>query len=169
MARTGEIRLGHVNLEVSDLRRSRRFYDRALPVLGFRPLPRSDAAWLGYRSPTLTLWLTASRPPRVRRQLPHIPTDGRTDPISEHLGFVVGTEAEVRSVERRLRRRGIPVVYGFDRTPTAGPSWYVSCAFRDPDNLVLEVYAVRRRGLGARRAARRAGRSKRRTIRSSST
>lgn len=137
-------RLGHVNLEVRSLSRARRFYDRFLPPLGFRRLPPADAAWLGYRGGPVTVWLTESHPARAVHGVPHVPTDGSSDPISEHLGFRVRSAGRVRELEALLRRRGLKPVYGGDRVPTRG-SWYVSCAFRDPDNNVLEIYAVTRR------------------------
>jgi len=134
-------RLDHVNLEVGSLGRARRFYDRILPRLGFRRLPAGYPAWVGYRGGGMTLWLTESRPARVVRQPPHVPTDGKDDPISDHLGFRVGSGARVRQLEGALRRAGLRPVYGFDRLPQ-GSSWYISCAFRDPDENVLEIYAV---------------------------
>jgi catechol 2,3-dioxygenase-like lactoylglutathione lyase family enzyme len=139
------LRLGHVNLEVSDLERARRFYDRFLPVLGFRRLPMTDAAWLGYRKGRMTLWFTVSRPRRTRLGRPHVPTTGATDPISNHLGFRVPHESQVLQIERALRRQDITPIYGFSKVPTAGSTWYVSAAWRDNDNNVFEVYAVTRR------------------------
>lgn len=133
--------LAHVNLEVADLARARRFYDRAVVPVGFRRLPDTGPAWLGYRAGRTTLWITVSRPARAVRGPPRIPTDGSVDPISDHLGFRVPSARSVRAVEARLRRHGLRPVYGFDRVPTRG-TWYVSCAFADPDGNVLEFYAV---------------------------
>ncbi len=138
---TAPARLEHVNLEVRDLARARRFYDRFLPVIGYRRLPIPDAAWLGYRAGRTTLWITVSRPPRVRRERPHVPSTGQTDPISDHLGFRVRTVRDLRRIEGALRRRGLTPVYATDAVPTYR-SWYVSCAFADPDRNVLEIYAV---------------------------
>lgn len=138
--------LAHVNLEVVDLERARGFHDRFLPVLGFARLPITDAAWLGYRKGRMTLWLTVSRPRRTRLERPHVPTTGATDPISNHLGFRVPTAAGVRRIERALRKRGIAPVYATSKVPTAGRTWYVSAAWRDPDQNVFEVYAVTHRG-----------------------
>ena len=140
------LRLAHVNLEVSDLERARRFHDRFLPALGFRRLPITDAAWLGYRKGRVTLWFTVSRPRRTRLGRPHVPTTGASDPISSHLGFRVPRAAQVRQIERALRRKGIAPVCGFSKVPTARSTWYVSAAWRDPDNNVFEAYAVDRRG-----------------------
>ncbi len=148
---TAPARLEHVNLEVRDLVRARRFYDRFLPVIGYRRLPITDGAWLGYRGGRTTLWITVSRPARVRRQLPHVPSTGQTDPISDHLGFRVPTGREVRRIEAALGRRGVKPVYATDAVATHR-SWYISCAFADPDRNVLEVYAVAPRVRGTARS-----------------
>lgn len=145
MELSDRVRLGHVSLEVTSVARARRFYDRFLPVLGFRRLPILDAAWLGYRKGRVTLWMTPSRPTRTTRRTPRLPSDGRNDPISDHLGFHVPSVRQVREIERELRRQGLEPVYAFDKQATRGPSWYVSSAWADPDNNVLEIYAVSHR------------------------
>ena len=139
------LRLEHVNLEVRNLQRARRFHDRFLPVLGFHRLSITDAAWLGYRRGRTTLWFTVSQPRRTRIVRPHVPTTGTIDPISNHLGFRVPRATHVTHIENALRKRGIAPVYGFSKVPTAGRMWYVSAAWRDPDNNVFEVYTVTRR------------------------
>jgi catechol 2,3-dioxygenase-like lactoylglutathione lyase family enzyme len=141
---TAAATLDHVGVEVSDVRRARRFYDRILPRLGFRRLPGTGDAWVGYRKGRTTVWLTRSRPSRTVRGTPHVPSNGARDPISDHLGFRVRGERQVRDLEETLRRGGLAPVYAADRV-AAGASWYVSCAFQDPDHNVLEVFAVRRR------------------------
>jgi catechol 2,3-dioxygenase-like lactoylglutathione lyase family enzyme len=145
MGRRRSPRLDHVNIEVASLVRTRRFHDRFLPALGFRRLPRLDSAWLGYRNGSMTLWFTVSRPRRAIRAAPHVPVDGAEDPISDHLAFRVSSPAGVRAIESVLRRRGIAPVYGFDKVATRGSLWYISAAWRDPDNNVFEVYSVTRR------------------------
>ncbi len=145
MPRSSGVRLGHVNLEVTDLRRARRFYDRFLPVLGFTPARPVDPFWLGYRHGRLAIWVTVSRPRRVRRLLPHVPTDGVRDPISDHLGFHAPSVKRVRELEAALRRRGFRPVYATAKQRAHGPTWYTSNAWRDPDNNVLEIYTVSRR------------------------
>lgn len=139
------IRLGHVNLEVTRLATARRFYDRFLPVLGFRRVPRTGPVWLGYRKGSVTLWITVSRPRRTVRRPPRVPTDGATDPISDHLGFWVPSTHRLEEIERRLRGKGLRPVYPLDRVATRGSTWYISSAWRDPDENVLELYTVARR------------------------
>jgi catechol 2,3-dioxygenase-like lactoylglutathione lyase family enzyme len=145
MSPAHRVRLGHVSIEVASLSRTRRFHDRFLSSIGFRRLPTLDSTWLGYRNGLMTLWFTVSRPRRTTKGIPHVPVDGTEDPISEHLAFRVSSPRRVRDIERALRRKGIAPVYGFDQVATRGPTWYVSAAWRDPDNNVFEVYTVTRR------------------------
>jgi catechol 2,3-dioxygenase-like lactoylglutathione lyase family enzyme len=145
MALSDGVRLGHVNIEVTDLPAARRFYDGFLPVLGFTRMQPVDPLWLGYRKGRMALWITASRPTRVRRGTPHVPKDGIEDPISDHLGFRSPSSKRVFELERALRRRGFKPVYSTAKQIAHGPTWYTSNAWRDHDNNVLEIYALTKR------------------------
>jgi catechol 2,3-dioxygenase-like lactoylglutathione lyase family enzyme len=145
MALSDGIRLGHVNIEVTNLARARRFYDRFLPILGFRPVVPADPVWLGYRKGRVSLWITVSHPKRVTRRTPHVPTDGIEDPISDHLGFRAPSSKRVGDIETALRRRGFKPVYATAKQQVHGPAWYTSNAWRDPDKNVLEIYALTQR------------------------
>jgi len=139
------IRLGHVNLEVSDLARSREFYDVLLPVLGFRRRPKTGRYWLGYRRGLMSIWLTVSRPRVSSKKRPRVPTDGGKDPISDHLGFWVPSTVQIRRIEKALKAKGLVPVYELDRVKVWGGLWYVSDAWADPDHNVLELYTLTRR------------------------
>lgn len=145
MALSDGVRLGHVNIEVTDLARARRFYDRFMPVLGFVRMSPSDRFWLGYRKGRVALWITVSRPRRVTRRSPHIPTDGVKDPISDHIAFHAPSSQRVFDLESALRRKGFRPVYSTSKQQAHGPSWYTSNAWSDPDKNVLEIYALTRR------------------------
>lgn len=139
------VRLGHVNLEVSNLGAARSFYDKILPVLGFTRVPGADRFWLGYRKGRFSMWITVSRPRRVDRRAPHVPTDGVRDPISDHLGFRAPSLKRVYALERALAKHGLEPVYSTSRQSAHGATWYTSNAWKDADNNVIEVYAVTRR------------------------
>jgi catechol 2,3-dioxygenase-like lactoylglutathione lyase family enzyme len=147
MPRSKEVRLGHVSLEVSDLAAARRFYDGFLPLLGFTRVPLRGRFWIGYRKAQMAIWVTSSRPRRAVRRRPHVPTDGARDPISDHLGFWVPSLKLLQGLEKELTAKGYRAVYPLDKVPTGPPfsrepSWYVSCAYSDPDNNVLELYTM---------------------------
>jgi catechol 2,3-dioxygenase-like lactoylglutathione lyase family enzyme len=139
------VRLGHVNIEVSDLRVARRFYDRFFSVLGFTRIQQSDKFWLGYKNGSISLWLTVSRPCRLRRSVPHVPTDGMRDPISDHLGLRARSSRRVFALEKALRKEGFRPIYASTKQPTPGSTWYTSNAWKDLDNNVFEIYAITRR------------------------
>lgn len=136
--------LGHVNLEVTDLRTAERWYGVFCPAIGFRAVPVTDPWWRGFRRGTVTLWVTTNRPRRTHLRRPHVPGTGAADPISNHLGFRVKDVAALRRIERTLRAKGLTPVYGASMVPTAGQTLYVSSAWEDPDHNVMEVYTVTR-------------------------
>jgi catechol 2,3-dioxygenase-like lactoylglutathione lyase family enzyme len=139
------VRLGHVNIEVSNLTRSRQFYDVIFPVLGFRRRPGTGRYWLGYRRGPMQVWLTVSRPSVSSKRRPRVPTNGAKDPISDHLGFWVPSVSQLGSIEKRLVARGLVPLYELDRVRVWGGQWYVSDAWIDPDNNVLELYTLTRK------------------------
>jgi catechol 2,3-dioxygenase-like lactoylglutathione lyase family enzyme len=139
------VRLGHVNIEVSNLRVARRFCDRFLSVLGFTRIKQSDKFWLGYKKGPIALSITVSRPRRLRRSVPHVPTDGIRDPISDHLGFRAPSSRRVFALEKALRKKGFRPIYASTKQPTPGSTWYTSNPWKDLDNNVFEIYAITRR------------------------
>lgn len=144
MSLSDGVRLGHVNLEVTDLERARLFYDQFLSVLGFPRTPPADPYWLSYRKGRIPLWITVSRPRRVARRPPHVPIDGGKDPISDHIAFEAASARRVGELEVALRRKGFRPVYPTVKQKTQGGG-YTSNAWKDPDNNVLEIYSVTRR------------------------
>lgn len=139
------VRLGHVGIEVTDLRRARGFYDKLLPVLGFRDLGLDWEGWLGYRKGPTYLWITASRPRRARRGPPRVPPGDTAEIISDHLGFKARSPTQVKAIERALRAKGLKPVYTTDSIDMGKGAKYVSCAFEDPDHNVMEVYVLTKR------------------------
>lgn len=146
MANAKGVHLGHVSLEVSDLERSRQFYDAFLSTLGFQRIPHTTSLWVGYRKGRTRIWLTEEKPRRAVRKAPRIPTESGADWISDHIGFAVPTVRALAGLERELRKKRFKPVYGLDRQRIDGfagapkRSYYVSHAWRDPDNNVLELY-----------------------------
>lgn len=139
------VSLGHVGIEVSDLGRARRFYDKFLPVIGFRDLGLNWPGWLGYRKGATYLWITASHPRRTRRRLPRVPPGDTAEIISDHLGFKARSPSQVRAIERALRAKGLKPVYTTDSIDMGKGAKYVSCAFQDSDHNVMEVYVLTKR------------------------
>lgn len=108
----------HVNLNVADLERARRFYEA---VLGFRfSFAKGQTVWL--EADGDLLGLSQGTPP------PDLPN---------HWGFRVGSAEEVTAWVRHLAEHDVKIEKGpYDRSD--GRSVY----FRDPDGYVLEIFWV---------------------------
>lgn len=122
---------GHVGLNVSDLRRSKRFYQQ---VFGFDVLAESaeggrEFAFLSQgKTIVLTLW----------RQ-----SDGsfaKDRPGLHHLSFQVDSIDEVRAAEQRLRELGAVIHHGGIVAHREGAD-SGGVFFEDPDGIRLEIFA----------------------------
>ena len=129
------IGIDHVFVAVSDLRRSEGFYDRVMPVLGFR---KGDgviggAGHLFYHNRQFVYSL---RPAREGA-----PEHDPYAPGLHHLCFRVVDEEAVDRAARELREVGVeatePRYY-----PEYAPDYYATF-FEDPDGLRLEVMIFR--------------------------
>jgi metallothiol transferase len=108
--------LNHLNLNVKDLERSRRFY---CEVLGIR-LQWEDEAMLFLRCGDADLSISQREPVQVE---------------SIHFGFRLERPAEVDAWADHFRRHGVTIDRGpFDRD--GGRTLYA----RDPDGYMLELY-----------------------------
>jgi lactoylglutathione lyase len=125
------LQTGHIGLNVSNLARSRQFYQQ---VFGFEVLAESQEmgrqfVFLGQAgTPILTLWQQS---------------EGRfaTHQVGlHHLAFQVGTIDEVRAFEERLHALGASFLYDGVVPHAEGlPSGGVF--FEDPDGIRLEIYS----------------------------
>lgn len=130
MADEIELDVGHVGLNVTDLDRSRRFYEAAfgLDTIGLSEAEGRRYAFLGARGQlVLTLWQQS---------------DGQFEtgrPGLHHLAFRVATIADVERAQARLRDLGVRFLYDgivAHREGAASGGVY----FADPDGIRLEIY-----------------------------
>jgi hypothetical protein len=136
--------LRHISFEITDVARSRWFYDRFLPRVGFRRFV-AEPEYLGYTDGTVTVWLVRGRSPRIRR---HPPT-GEEEVIAEHLAFHLASAAVVRSVEAELTQDELYPFFRGEEHPEFRPG-YFSATWIDPDGIAIELYSI-----GEGRSARR--------------
>ena len=122
---------GHIGLNVSDLDRSRTFYEQ---IFGFTTVSQWDEAdrpfaFLGDGDRlVLTLWQQS---------------DGRfstATPGLHHLSFQVDSIAEVHAFEERLRSSGREPLHG-GIVPHAEGADSGGIFFEDPDGIRLEIFA----------------------------
>jgi lactoylglutathione lyase len=127
------IRTGHIGLNVTDLARSRRFYQEAF---GFEVVAEAEAsgkpfALLGKDGNlVVTLWQQSAAETAF-------PTDR---PGLHHLSFQVDSLEEVEAAQARLKALGAPFVYDDIVTHSEGGS-SSAIFFRDPDGIRLEIFA----------------------------
>lgn len=122
---------GHVGLNVTDLARSRRFYQETfgLELLGESTDAARRFALLGRDGHiTLTLWQQSSG------------AFDRSRPGLHHLSFQAASVDEVRALEARLRQRGVRLLYD-GVVPHGEGADSGGIFFEDPDGVRLEVFA----------------------------
>ena len=122
----------HIRLTVSDVARSQRFYTEVLGFHHVTDLPSGVFLSNG----TVGLGLGPSPEPS------RAPSDDRFDEARiglDHLSFGVASREELERARRLLDARGVP--HG-EITDLGDAFGMVILAFRDPDNIQLELTAL---------------------------
>jgi catechol 2,3-dioxygenase-like lactoylglutathione lyase family enzyme len=126
--------VGHVGIEVSSLRGSKKFYRALLGGLGFRVIMDSEDG-VGFSNGIFQVWVGELRESRVKRGAP----TGEEFVVADHLAILVKDKETVDSVERRMRKEGFEALFPCEEHPQFEPGYY-AVSFCDPDNYVIEVY-----------------------------
>jgi catechol 2,3-dioxygenase-like lactoylglutathione lyase family enzyme len=123
-----EVKAHHMSFPVTDLERSRRFYEG---VLGLKPIPRPNFPFPG-------MWYQAGPCEVHLIQTPPDADVGRPpvaiNPMGRHAAFGVRDYSATLAV---LQKEGIEV---FETTPENGQMWV-----KDPDGHVIELIVDKRR------------------------
>jgi catechol 2,3-dioxygenase-like lactoylglutathione lyase family enzyme len=119
----------HIDLSVRDVARSTLFYDRVLPLFGFR---RGSGAPEGptWAGAGLELGLQAARAPASAQH-------DRRLPGLHHLAFTAPTREAVDAVHEELVALGVPILDPPADYPQYAPGYY-AVFFADPDGIKLE-------------------------------
>lgn len=122
--------LNHVSIGVSDIARTRRFYDAVLQPLGYRCLSEG-ADSLGYGDGAVVLWIGAAKRP--------VPAD---EASGLHFCFTAPTRQSVEAFHAAALRNG-----GLDNGKPGlrddyGPDYYAAFVV-DPDGYRIEAYCGR--------------------------
>ena len=125
------LQTGHVGLNVSDLDRSKGFYQQ---VFGFDVMGESQEEGRRFvflsEGSTLVLTLWQQGEGRFEKQRPGL----------HHLSFQVATIEDVKRAEEKLRALNVPFIYDGIVPHTEG-SQSAGVFFEDPDVIRLEIYA----------------------------
>ena len=128
--------LHHVELYVSDLRRSSEFWGWLLGALGYRRFQQWEEGESWRLGDTYIVLVQTPEeyldPPYHRR---------RTG--LNHLAFHAASREQVDEITAKLRERGGMILYE-DRHPYAAGPGYYALFFEDPDRIKVELVAPRR-------------------------
>jgi glyoxylase I family protein len=118
----------HIDLTVSDFRRSKEFYGRVLPLMGFERLPKEvgAVAWGG----ASIIAIQPAKPEEKDR--PH----SRYAPGLHHLALSAPSRAAVDTLHTELVALGVTILDPPAEYPYS-PGYY-AVFFADPDGLKLE-------------------------------
>ncbi len=119
----------HIDLTVRDLARSTLFYDRVLPLLGFRRIEDAPEGpiWAGLSVEVGLQVARASSPTSHDRYAPGL----------HHLAFTASSRESVDEVHAKLAALDVPIL----DPPADYPEYcegYYAVFFSDPDGLKLE-------------------------------
>lgn len=127
------IRTGHIGLNVTQLDRSKEFYQA---VFGFEVVAEAEVSG----SPFALLGKDGNLVVTLWQQSPKeaaFPTDR---PGLHHLSFQVDSLAELQEAEARVKALDVPLIYD-GIVPHAEGSASAAIFFKDPDGIRLEIFA----------------------------
>jgi len=126
--------VGHVGIEVSNLKHSRKFYEALLGGLDFKIVMDSGDG-VGFSNGRFQVWIAEMREPRVKRKAP----TGEEFVIADHLAILVQSKDAVDATARKMKSSGFEALFPCEEHPQFEPGYY-AVSFCDPDNYVTEVY-----------------------------
>jgi catechol 2,3-dioxygenase-like lactoylglutathione lyase family enzyme len=126
--------IGHVGIEISDLKKTRKFYEVLLKGLSFQLVMETGEA-VGFSNQNFMVWLSKSSPTRIKREAP----TGEEYIVSDHLAILVPDKETVNTITREMEKNGFTSLFPPEEHPEFMPGYY-AVSFCDPDHYVIEVY-----------------------------
>ena len=124
--------LHHIEIYVSDLQRSRQFYNWFFAWLGYE-LSSDWNEGFSYRFDNSYYLVFVQTEPQHLHHIYHRKQTGLN-----HLAFAAASREKVDELTQLLTAKGIPILYA-DKHPFAGGKHYYAVFFEDPDRIKLEV------------------------------
>lgn len=128
--------IGHIGVNVTNLQRSKAYYDNLMPLLEFEPFLSHDDQF-AYRPAsekpgTYLFFYQANKSSAFSRHQVGL----------QHLAFMVRTRALVHQVYDKVQGLGSPIVHPPQEFPQYHPGYY-AVFWLDPDGFMLEVVCHR--------------------------
>lgn len=125
--------LHHVEMNVSNLEKSRQFYDYILPKLGYEVYQEWPKGVSYKYGDTYIVF--------VQTEDKHLNATYHRGQVGlNHLAFHAQSRKQVDEITAMLENRGVSILYK-DRHPYAGGENYYAVFFEDPDRIKLEIVA----------------------------
>lgn len=125
--------LHHVEINVSSLKSSRKFYDTLLPIMGYSLFQEWEKGF-SYKFGTTYLVFVQT----IDKHLDSTYHRGQTG--LNHLAFHAQSRQQVDDITEMLEALGTTILYK-DKHPFAAGDSYYAVFFEDPDRLKLEIVA----------------------------
>ena len=131
-----KVSVGHVCIEVSDIMKSRKFYEPMLKSQGFQMVMEEKES-IGFRSGFLSIFLGQPAFRRVERKAPRVDEFV----IADHIALLVPDRKAVNEVALVMKEVGFEPMFAPEEHPEFVAGYY-SVSFCDPDNNVIEFYVI---------------------------
>ncbi|NWN98460.1 VOC family protein [Caldifermentibacillus hisashii] len=127
--------LHHVEINVSDLNRSIAFWGWFLEELGYTPFQEWENGTSWKLADTYLVFV------QTEERFLDVPYH-RSRVGLNHLAFYAESREHVDNITRKLKEKGIKILYE-DRHPFAGGKEHYAVFFEDPDRIKVELVAPR--------------------------
>ena len=131
---SSNVSVGHVCIEVSNIVRSKGFYEPLLKGLGFQVI-MDEKDSIGFRSGLLSIFLGQPASKRVERK----PPGADEFVIADHVALLVPDRKTVNEVTLTMKKAGFEPLFPPEEHPEFVPGYY-SVSFCDSDNYVIEKH-----------------------------
>lgn len=136
---TKPVSVGHVCIEVSNITKSRKFYEPVLKNLGSQTIMEEKDS-IGFSNGLLSIFLGQPASKRVERKAP----DVDEFVVADHIALLVPDRKAVNEVALAMKNAGFEPLFAAEEHPEFVVGYY-SVSFCDPDNNVIEFYVVEKR------------------------
>lgn len=125
--------LHHIEINVSDLERSKEFYAALLPELGYAEYQNWPQGFSYRYGGTYLVFV------QTEEQFLQVPYHRKTVGLN-HLAFYAKSRDEVDRLTLMMKEKGAPILYE-NRYPYAGGPEHYAVFMEDPDRLKIEIAA----------------------------